>query len=46
MPDGSRLGARLWLPAGSERVPAILEYIPYRKQDTKIRDTHIFELTY
>src|SRR5437879_5460647 len=39
--DGCRLGARLWLPAGAERepVPAILEYIPYRKRDgTRSRD--------
>ena len=35
MSDGCRLGARLWLPAGAddEPVPAILEYIPYRKSD-------------
>ena len=35
MPDGCRLGARLWLPEGAEDtpVPAILEYIPYRKND-------------
>ena len=35
MSDGCRLGARLWLPesADDERVPAILEYIPYRKSD-------------
>jgi len=33
--DGCRLAARLWLPAGarSAPVPAILEYIPYRKRD-------------
>jgi putative CocE/NonD family hydrolase len=33
--DGCRLAARLWLPAGSDTapVPAILEYIPYRKRD-------------
>ena len=39
--DGCRLGARLWLPAGaaSLSVPAILEYIPYRKRDgTRGRD--------
>ncbi|HXP78209.1 MAG TPA: CocE/NonD family hydrolase [Stellaceae bacterium] len=39
--DGCRLGARLWLPEGAERkpVPAILEYIPYRKRDgTRSRD--------
>lgn len=35
MPDGTRLAARLWCPvSASERpVPAILEYIPYRKHD-------------
>jgi uncharacterized protein len=35
MPDGCRLGARIWLPEGAENapVPAILEYIPYRKND-------------
>jgi len=35
MPDGCRLGARVWLPEGAEAapVPAILEYIPYRKND-------------
>ncbi|HEY3849908.1 MAG TPA: CocE/NonD family hydrolase [Steroidobacteraceae bacterium] len=32
--DGCRLAARLWLPDGGTRpVPAILEYIPYRKRD-------------
>jgi uncharacterized protein len=33
--DGCRLAARIWLPAetGSVRVPAVLEYIPYRKRD-------------
>ncbi len=41
MPDGCRLSARLWLPEGTEQrpVPAILEYIPYRKRDgTRLRD--------
>ena len=35
MRDGVRLSARLWLPASSDTapVPAILEYIPYRKDD-------------
>lgn len=35
MPDGIRLAARLWIPSGAEvtPVPAILEYIPYRKND-------------
>ena len=42
MPDGCRLAARIWLPENSEKhpVPAILEYIPYRKNDgTAIRDS-------
>ena len=35
MPDGVRLAARLWLPREAARrpVPALLEYIPYRKGD-------------
>lgn len=35
MPDGVRLSARLWLPDGADTapVPAVLEYIPYRKRD-------------
>ncbi len=39
--DGTRLAARLWLPADAETVPvpAVLEYIPYRKRDgTRDRD--------
>ncbi len=33
--DGCRLAARIWMPdnAGQRPVPAILEYIPYRKRD-------------
>ena len=33
--DGCRLATRMWLPksAGKTPVPAILEYIPYRKRD-------------
>jgi putative CocE/NonD family hydrolase len=33
--DGSRLAARLWLPDCAEQspVPAVLEYLPYRKDD-------------
>jgi len=39
MRDGRKLSARLWMPATSERMPAILEYIPYRKRDfTRSRD--------
>ena len=35
MPDGCRLSARVWRPvdAGDDPVPAILEYLPYRKRD-------------
>jgi putative CocE/NonD family hydrolase len=39
--DGTRLAARVWIPetAIQEPVPAILEYIPYRKRDgTRLRD--------
>ena len=37
LPDGTRLAARAWIPerAESEPVPAIVEYIPYRKRDNK-----------
>jgi putative CocE/NonD family hydrolase len=41
MPDGARLAARIWLPedAESDPVPAILEYLPYRRRDgTAARD--------
>ncbi|MEC9217330.1 MAG: CocE/NonD family hydrolase, partial [Pseudomonadota bacterium] len=41
LPDGCRLAARLWMPADADRdpVPAILEYLPYRKRDgTAARD--------
>ena len=35
MQDGCRLAARIWLPADADAspVPAVLEYIPYRKRD-------------
>jgi len=35
MSDGTRIAARMWLPddADQEPVPAIMEYIPYRKRD-------------
>ena len=41
MSDGTRLSARLWLPILPDEspVPAILEYIPYRKRDmVRLRD--------
>jgi putative CocE/NonD family hydrolase len=45
--DGTKLAARIWLPVDAETrpVPAILEYLPYRKRDgTAPRDaeTHPF----
>ncbi|WP_329334269.1 CocE/NonD family hydrolase [Streptomyces sp. NBC_01352] len=42
MSDGVQLSARLWRPTSSddEPVPAVLEYIPYRKRDlTSVRDS-------
>ncbi len=39
--DGVKLAARLWMPEDAEKkpVPAILEYLPYRKRDgTTVRD--------
>ena len=40
--DGTRLAARIWLPEDAEEdpVPAVLEYLPYRKNDfTAVRDS-------
>lgn len=36
LPDGTRLAARIWRPADPAPVPAILEYIPYRKRDNTL----------
>jgi putative CocE/NonD family hydrolase len=38
--DGTRLCARAWLPADAEAnpVPAVLEYLPYRKDDVTAPD--------
>lgn len=39
MTDGTRLSARLWRPVTDQPVPAILEFLPYRKRDgTTFRD--------
>jgi hypothetical protein len=37
--DGTRLAAKIWLPESSDirPVPAIMEYIPYRKRDFEAR---------
>ena len=40
--DGTKLAARVWLPADADAkpVPAILEYLPYRRRDgTAVRDS-------
>lgn len=42
--DGTRLAARIWMSAHAERepCPAVLEYIPYRKNDfTAVRDNSL-----
>ncbi len=44
MSDGTRLAAKIWMPLDAEEypVPAIFEYIPYRKRDFKaVRDHEI-----
>ncbi|MGM0586698.1 MAG: CocE/NonD family hydrolase [Pseudomonadota bacterium] len=44
LPDGCRLAMRIWRPVDSDRdpVPAILEYLPYRKRDmTAERDVQM-----
>ncbi len=41
MSDGVKLAARMWMPRDAEKnpVPAVLEYLPYRKRDgTIVRD--------
>jgi len=41
MRDGTALSARIWLPEDAEQapVPALVEYLPYRKSDwTSVRD--------
>ncbi len=43
MPDGTKLAARIWLPedADADPVPAILEYLPYRKRDGTVARDHL-----
>src|SRR3954451_19887752 len=45
--DGCRLAARLWLPVDADQdpVPAILEYLPYRKNDGTAVGDHA-QMTY
>ena len=37
--DGTALAARLWLPEGARetRVPVVMEYLPYRKDDATLK---------
>jgi uncharacterized protein len=40
LPDGTRLAAKIWRPADGAPVPAIFEYLPYRKRyGTVARDS-------
>ncbi len=41
--DGTKLAARIWLPVDAETspVPAILEYLPYRKRDGTAERDHL-----
>lgn len=41
--DGCRVAARMWLPTDAETkpVPAILEYLPYRKRDGTAERDHL-----
>ncbi|MDB5665461.1 MAG: putative X-Pro dipeptidyl-peptidase family protein [Cypionkella sp.] len=43
LPDGTRLSARVWLPNNALEVPvpAILEFLPYRKRDGTAYRDHI-----
>ena len=43
LPDGVKLAARIWLPedADADPVPAILEYLPYRKRDGTVERDHM-----
>jgi predicted acyl esterase len=42
LPDGTRLSAKVWMPedAHDNPVPAILEYLPYRKTDGTLDRDH------
>ena len=46
--DGTRIAARMWLPVDAETspVPAVLEYLPYRKRDrTRGHDEYYHGIT-
>jgi uncharacterized protein len=45
MPDGVKLAADLYLPAGgkrTDRFPVLLEYLPYRKTESRGRDYSLY----
>ena len=43
LPDGTILSAKAWLPETDTPVPAVLEYLPYRKREgTRARDQGTF----
>jgi putative CocE/NonD family hydrolase len=45
MPDGVRLAADLYMPAGAapdERLPVLLEYTPYRKDESRSRNYPLY----
>jgi hypothetical protein len=45
MPDGVKLAADLYLPSGgapSERFPVLLEYLPYRKNESRSRNHSLY----
>jgi predicted acyl esterase len=45
MPDGVRLAADLYLPQGAgpdERFPVLLEYLPYRKTESRSRNYSLY----
>ncbi|SVC33801.1 uncharacterized protein METZ01_LOCUS286655, partial [marine metagenome] len=45
MPDGVRLAVDLYMPAGhgaDGRFPVIVEYLPYRKTESRARNTALY----
>jgi putative CocE/NonD family hydrolase len=45
MPDGVRLAADLYMPEGAKadtRLPVLLEYLPYRKQESRARNYSLY----
>ena len=45
MPDGIRLAADIYWPAGAEkddRFPVLLEYLPYRKDESRARNYSLY----